>query len=934
MGSAGQVERVFLGGDGPALPAAAHWLIQTLGGESADLGAVLVVLPGGRAQRRLMELLAQRTAGRAMIPPTMITLGGLLDRLIRYEDQRVTSGLPYLLAWAEVLREAPPELLGDVLPNPPGRDDWPGWWAFAEQVTDAANELAAQHIVIPDVADRVMQPEDASRWRALGRLSDQVRGLLEQRGLAEPHSGRLDAIQAGQLSHDGPVVLIGTADLQPVHVAAIAGLSTQVHALIAADAGDAQGFDEYGRIEPAYWSQRPIVFDDDAMVVADRPGDQALAVYEAMRGWASEDPLSPDAVTVGLGDESLSGPVMRTLELAGVPVRSASGRALSGSRPVQLMRALAAFVSGQRFDQLANLLRHPDAEEAITRAGGESVHPWLTLLDRYATDHLAARPVEGWLGEQSPAMDAVFQAARALMPEPGDVLRPLPEWTDAIGQALDRVYGHRTYQRHSPDDRPVVEALKQFGEALEQLVSLEADQTPRTTFAQAVELVLSMLGKRAIPEPGGQPAVELVGYLELLLDDAPRLAVVGMNEQHVPAPPRHSALLSDGVRLSLSLPGDEHRLARDAYSLSAMLSWRRGAKLIAGRRSAEGDPLLPSRILLKTDDARLVQRVSDFVAEQEQSPQTAVTLLAPGGSDRFLIPQPVLPPDPITRLSVTAFRDYLACPYRFYLRHVLRLRVLDDRAIELSAANFGTLTHDALRVLAQPCLADVDDPQIITQHLSAALDHVVGKTYGSDPPVAARLQAEQARYRLNAFACRHAEMIAGGWRIAHHEHKADVQVQVDGQPFFITGRIDRIDRHPDGLHRLIDYKTSDTAKSPEQAHHKREQGVKTWADLQLPIYIDLARSLGIEDGIEVGYINLPKNRDAVGYTPARWCEDELEEARLLRDDVIRKVRAGVFWPPKEPPRFDDGLAWVCADEAADRTGLIQQSSSPTGVADE
>ncbi len=68
---------------------------------------------------------------------------------------------------------------------------------------------------------------------------------------------------------------------------------------------------------------------------------------------------------------------------------------------------------------------------------------------------------------------------------------------------------------------------------------------------------------------------------------------------------------------------------------------------------------------------------------------------------------PSLPPDAdpraldITRLGVTAFRAYLNCPFRFYLRHILGMEPLDDLAGELEAAEFGTLVHAALRRMAE-----------------------------------------------------------------------------------------------------------------------------------------------------------------------------------------------------------------------------------------
>jgi len=91
---------------------------------------------------------------------------------------------------------------------------------------------------------------------------------------------------------------------------------------------------------------------------------------------------------------------------------------MAGSRPVVLLRALGEFSGGLRFDKLAALLRHPDAEGWVARESGGPTRPWLSLLDRYATDHLAARPVGGWLGNEKEveAMEHVYRAAVSLLP--------------------------------------------------------------------------------------------------------------------------------------------------------------------------------------------------------------------------------------------------------------------------------------------------------------------------------------------------------------------------------------------------------------------------------------------------------------------------------------------------------------------------------------
>lgn len=926
MESLDHVDRVFLGCAQPVLHAAADWLLNELAGADADLGGLLIVVPGGRAKRRLEELLAQRSAGKALVPPMVVTLGGLADRLLPIDSKPTAGRLTSMLAWSMVLRETDEELIRAVVPQSPSRDDWPGWWALAEQVMQAADELGAHRLTLMEVVERSTHPGDLDRWEALAELAQRYEDRLSEQGLADRHRARLDAIDAEACACSNRIVLLGVADLSPTLSAMLSCVDADVFALIAAEQSDAAGFDALGGLVQDYWSQRAIAIDEEAIVICDRPGDQASAVLDTVREWAEAGPTSADSITVGLGDESLAGPIERTLSLAGLPARSAAGRPMGGARPVQLLKAIAAFANGLRFDTLATLLRHPDSEALIAERTGEPTRSWLTLLDRYATDHLATRPTGGWLGEQAPAMKQVYQAARSLIPEQAGALRPLYEWAEPIAQTLREVYGEQTLKRYAEQDRPLVVALEQIAGVLQMLVAVEPEVAPHCTFAHAVALVVSQVSGQSIPEPGGEAAIELVGYLELLLDDAPCLVITGMNEQHVPEPPRVSALLPEGVRRSVGLTDDAHRLARDGYALATMLASRSGMKLIVGKRSIEGDPLLPSRLLLKTDDATLVRRITEFVAEQEESVPAAPLLLTPGKHDRFLMPMPVMPEVPITSLRVTAFRDYLACPYRFYLKHVLKLDTLNDQALEVSAGGFGTLAHEALRVLANEDLRAVTKRDTIAERLSSALDAAFAKRFGSEPPVAAQIQAEQLRYRLNAFASVHAEMIRDGWRIEHEEKTRRAEVMVDGQAFTIRGQIDRIDVHPEFGHRLIDYKTSDTAKRPKQTHLKTIDGQVQWVDLQLPLYLDLAADLGVASDAALGYINLPKKVSETKFEPLAWDAALLQAAREQRDFVIRQVRAGVFWPPKQPPVFDDGLTRLCGDEVADRAALINASA--------
>ena len=124
-----------------------------------------------------------------------------------------------------------------------------------------------------------------------------------------------------------------------------------------------------------------------------------------------------------------------------------------------------------------------------------------------------------------------------------------------------------------------------------------------------------------------------------------------------------------------------------------------------------------------------------------------------------------------------------------------------------------------------------------------------------------------------------------------------------------------MDRHVDtGELRIIDYKTSESSKPPEATHRAKDaDGSLTWTDLQLPLYRVLGASEIYNQKVQLGYCQLGKQLDKIGFEPAPWTADEIDDAIAVAQDVIRKIRDGVFWPPATPPTYEDGLEGICHD---------------------
>lgn len=938
------IKRVFLGWDAPCLRRAAELLGQgrTVNG-SVDLGGVLVVTPGARAGRRLLEILAETCSG-PWLPPQFITPGELGEHL--YEPSRpLASALQSQLTWMCVLRDSP-DLLRTLAPQPPAPADLPNWFVLAGEIHRMLADLAAQGLNPEDVAQHGQQLadfRDEQRWDALQSLHERYLGRLADQGLADPQDELRRAIEDGRVAATRTIALLAVPELPMMLKRALREVAERVLVLVHAPPSEAEGFDDLGCLLPPMWAGRTTPVQLQMLRVADQPRDQATEVLLALAGLERLDVAqrsvevdcrhAPDAVTVGLGDSSLGPTIQRTLELAGMPARLAVGRPLRCTRPVMLLEAMAQFFESGRLDDFASLLRHPDVEAWLVKTqAGAGIESWLALLDRYATDHLQGRAAKSWVGDAHTAakLKEVWDAVAALAEADPKQSRSLEEWLPSISGILLALYGEQTLTRSRPDHEALIQSLEALGQALREMAQIGRLQDLPLTLPQAMKLVAAALGGKTLAPGGGQPAVELLGWLELHLDDAPNLIITGFNEGCVPASATPSGLLPDSLRRVLGLEDHARRYARDLYLLTAIIHSRPSTTLIMGRRGTQDEPLSPSRLALACDEEEVARRVAWFYGVDGQTSRTGVrvTHADTAQDSELLVPLPRPPQAPLQELRVTAFRDYLASPYRFYLKHVLGLEPLDDLAVQIKATAFGTLAHRVLQGFACRGPAQSTDAAEIQAFLDAELNATFERDFGSSAPMAALLQREQLRQRLAAFAQWQARHAAEGWRILGQDAERTIQatLDVDGQSFTITGRIDRIDEHPDKGHWLVDYKTgSDT---PERTHRRGPLHAKEWVDLQLPLYRLLARQIKIKDEPKLGFIVLPTDPKKTGAKLAGWTEAELDAAVEKAKWVVRQIRAGVFWPLGEPvaPNRDDGLAGVCLDRCLQRDEVIRRIS--------
>jgi len=889
--------RTFLGWSGPLLEKAADW-IRAEHGDA--LGDVVVCLSGARAGRKLRELLARRAAAD-WEPPRILTPGRLIDDLVRLEGP-VAGRLARTLAWERALRSLPRAQLESIVAEAPRDADRSAWVRLAELVRKLHGELAPEGIDFEALARGDGRPPHAGevrRFEALAAAQARWRELLEELGVLDPHEARFAAIAAGEVDARPSVVLVGVVDLQHLLRRLLERIAGNVSVLVLAPESLAAGFDAFGALRTAFWKERDVDLPVERWHVVEKPVDQADRLVDVMAAWGGR--FAPEEISIGLADDEVAPFIDRRLASFGVRARFAAGTPVARTPPARLLGAATRFLAQRDFMAFAALVRHPDVERAVRARARHPEGKRIARADEYQRGHLPDEVTGEWLGgTEASALRSMHGALLEVLGElAGARPRHLAAWTRAIRAFLLAVYGSESLDPEVEEERVLAAALAHCDEVLSRMEELpEALVRSRMRAADALELATRELRALVIPPaPPVSPAlgaaeIDVLGMLELPLDDARALVLVGFNEGRVPETIHGHAFLPDGVRARIGLATNEDRLARDLYALQLLLH-SRDTYLVSGRRSAVGDPLVPSRLAFHAPRAQVLERVRRFLpckgrrepARESDAASVATAL-------------PVLDPVPVLDgMGVTWFRDYLQSPYLFYLRRVLRLETLDDREREMSPLVFGSLVHDVLEAFGKDAaLRDSTDERAIGELLFAQLDLLAAGRFGAAPLPAVAIQLERLRYRFARFAAWQVGRVRAGWRIVHCEWAPEggaVAFPVDGVPIALRGRIDRIDRHePSGRWAVLDYKTGETASTPEKTHRRGGRG--PWIDLQLPLYAWLVTSLGLDAVPALGYVALGKDEHEVGERMARWSEADLLEAFETAREVVRKVRAGEF----------------------------------------
>ncbi len=164
------------------------------------------------------------------------------------------------------------------------------------------------------------------------------------------------------------------------------------------------------------------------------------------------------------------------------------------------------------------------------------------------------------------------------------------------------------------------------------------------------------------------------------------------------------------------------------------------------------------------------------------------------------------------RISYSALETFKQCPLKFKFQYIEKISTPKSKA-----ALFGTLIHKTLKVLHEPGLI-IPTQEELLQFFSNNWD----STIYTDEREASMAFAQGVKILKDYYA----KNYPADFNVLALETPFEAPIKHGDEIHLITGKIDRIDKTPDELFEVIDYKT--TKKMPSQEAVNK--------DLQLSVY--------------------------------------------------------------------------------------------------
>jgi RecB family exonuclease len=259
------------------------------------------------------------------------------------------------------------------------------------------------------------------------------------------------------------------------------------------------------------------------------------------------------------------------------------------------------------------------------------------------------------------------------------------------------------------------------------------------------------------------------------------------------------------------------------------------------------------------------------------------------------------------QLSVTAFEDYLKCPFLYYGRHVLRLEEIQDVGLEPDARVKGQLLHE---IFESTLTEEITRGTLPPWHwVVKNAEELYSKT---------KLFGMYRDQALKNAYWRSIMVILQSWYRYEESRRADfpefkpwrLELKLEyvlNEGLTLRGRVDRVDRSSGGL-VVIDYKSGASSFSGKELVMGFGAQLLMYGALlqnreQLPVaaafYLKTGRNADDGQGVFVGAfkkIAHSKTGQSSGYLKQESFDDVVGRAQIRWQQAATALKKGVFSP--------------------------------------
>ncbi|MSO53913.1 MAG: double-strand break repair protein AddB, partial [Rhodospirillales bacterium] len=425
------------------------------------------------------------------------------------------------------------------------------------------------------------------------------------------------------------------------------------------------------------------------------PEEEATVVALVLRQALETEGKTAALVTP---DRALARRVAAELRRFGIEIDDSAGIPLAHTPPGAFLR-LVARMAGENFAPVALLsaLKHPFA--ALGRAPGEframvraleiaalrGPRPAGGLAGLRAALGTRDDELPGFLAAIETAADHIIDVTTRPLVALGDLVRAHIAFAERLATSDAEPGPKRLW--HGEAGEAAAFFVSELVEAADALEPIDADRYP-ALFDALLE------GHVVRPRYGRHPRLNIWGLLEARLQRPDLVVLGGLNECTWPPEAEANPWMSRPMLTAFGLPTPERRIGIAAHDF--VQAFAAPEVVLTRAERVEGTPTVPSRWLLRIETllrgsaSETISRPGTWLAWQRLIDAPAAI-------------QPSKPPEPRPplaarprRLSVTQIEVWMRDPYAIYARHVLGLNALDPIDADPTAADYGTVIHDAL----------------------------------------------------------------------------------------------------------------------------------------------------------------------------------------------------------------------------------------------